>query len=125
MRLFACTLFFVYLLAVGTSIAKADQIPKNWHAPSAWLVGATCIHQHESGDWNYGPSHHPSTRTWNGYYNGYQFLLSTWLRAEKLSGVYADVQWAPIRTQVFMAYTIWKADGESWSEWGTRGYCGL
>jgi len=113
--------------AIARSPHKHRPAHHGWHAPPSWLVGAICVHEHESGDWHYGPAHHPSTgASWNGYYNGFQFTLGTFERAERLTGIHADPEWAPIPVQVRLAYAIWHSDGGSWREWPTSSrLCGL
>jgi hypothetical protein len=57
--------------------------------------------------------------TGNGYFNGMQFLLSTW------QSVRGDPRWdrdpagAPPLEQLHRAYLVWLRDGRSWREWGT------
>ncbi len=87
-------------------------MPRNWHAPAWWLRQAVCIHEHE-GAWN--------ANTGNGYYGGFQFLLSTARRA----GFSVRPDLATPREQLYRAYLIWKWDGGSWREWGTARICGL
>jgi hypothetical protein len=71
-----------------------------------------CIHRHE-GAW--------TSATGNGYYGGFQFLLSTWHRAGG-SG-YPHLQ-SP-REQLYRAWIIVRSHGGSWVEWGTASRCGL
>lgn len=97
-------------------------MPRHWHAPAWWLghpstaasraTGAWCIHEHE-GAWN--------ANTGNGYFGGMQFLLSTWRRA----GGSGYPHLSSPREQLYRAWVIWRWDGGSWREWGTRGACGL
>lgn len=113
-----------------TAAAFSKPIPKNWHAPAAWLKDAICIHQHE-GAW--------PDNTGNTYFGGMQFLRSTWERA---GGRYdaafdhpGDHRYPfrmPIREQLYRAYVIWDSANHvmndhigSWGEWGTRGACGV
>lgn len=98
-----------------SAVAQASAGP----VPRSWLPDAICVHEQESSDWHYGPEHHGS-RPWSGYYNGFQFLKSTWLRAEKLTGLFYDIVGAPIWVQVRNAYAIFHDDGDSWKEWGPR-----
>lgn len=90
-----------------------------WKAPRGFIPQALCIHRHESVDW------HRAWVDWRGqrspYAGGMQFLLSTWRRA---GGRGEPWQWSP-REQVYRAFVIWKRNGGSWSEWGTRARCGL
>lgn len=94
-------------------------MPRTWRPPAAWLPGAMCVHRHESVDW------HRAGIDWRGnrspYYGGMQFLVSTWRRAGA-SGLPSD---ATPREQLYRAWVIWRSHGGSWSEWGTRGACGL
>jgi hypothetical protein len=109
-----------------------------WHAPRWWLgrggahpTGAFCIHHYE-GSW-----------TSAGYYGGgMQFLVSTWNKAadlypndeiRRVSSTAEIGRLAP-RVQLHAAYLVWDYDGPghvlrdgrgSWTEWGTRGVCGL
>jgi hypothetical protein len=114
----------ITLLACSTVEAKASDGPvsreaKRWKPDREWLRGAFCIHRHESVSW---------TRAgvdWLGrpspYFGGFQFLDSTW-RAAGGSGHASD--WAP-REQFFRAWIVWKRDGGSWGQWGSRKACGL
>jgi len=104
----------------------ATAAPARWHAPAQWLPGALCVHAHESGDFHYGPSRHRSTASWNGYYNGWQFTLSTWQRADRLLGRHDDPQWSAPWVQLWHVWAIWKDDRGSWREWPhTARMCGL
>jgi resuscitation-promoting factor RpfA len=87
-------------------------VPRGWHAPRAWLRDALCIHRRE-GAWN--------ADTGNGYYGGFQFLLSTWVGA----GGITRPNLASPREQLYRARLVWLRDGHSWREWGTAGACGL
>lgn len=114
------------LLALG--------VPAHWHAPAWWLgtpsyrdsagyhraTGAWCIHEHE-GAWN--AIGHSRDRYGNPitYYGGMQFLLSTW---RSVGGVTRPDLASP-REQLFRAWLVYRRDGSSWREWGTRGKCGL
>lgn len=104
------------LLAAG---ARAAPMPKHWHAPSAWLAQAVCIHDRE-GAW--------PDETSNGYSGGMQFLESTW---QSVGGPGRPSQWPP-RVQLYYAYLVWDRDAGkphdgigSWREWGTARACGL
>jgi hypothetical protein len=77
-----------------------------------WLAQATCIHQHE-GAWN--------ANTGNGYYGGFQFLLSTWA---SVGGTTRPDLAAP-QEQLLRAHMVWARDGGSFREWGTAAACGL
>lgn len=96
--------------------SKAAQ---RWKPDRDWLRGAFCVHRHESIDW------HLAYRDWAGnpspYSGGMQFLRSTWQNAGGLGDAW---QWSP-REQLYRAFVVWRRDGGSWSEWGTRGACGL
>lgn len=115
----------------------AKAVPTRWSAqfdtPRGWFSEALCIHQHE-GAWN--------DATGNGYEGGMQFLPSTYAsvggRVVDRSGrvlVYSHNRfngypwhWAsldPPREQLYRAYLVWRRDGHSWGEWGTRGVCGV
>lgn len=116
-------------VTVTVSLAFA---PPGWHAPRWWLghasapgvhaTGAWCIHEHE-GSWvSIG---HSETYDRFGheylYYGGMQFLLSTW-RSVHGQG---RPDRASSREQLYRAFLVWRRDGGSWREWGTRGACGL
>ena len=111
------TLVLTALLACIAPAAASDgpvsPEAKRWHPDRNWLRGAFCIHRHESINWHI--HNHP-------YANGMQFLLSTWIRAG------GRAEWwitAGPREQLYRAYVIWRSHGGSWSEWSTRGRCGL
>lgn len=95
-----------------TVIARAQPMPRHWHAPRAFLRAALCLHHYE-GAWN--------ANTGNGYYGGLQFMLSTWRRA---GGVGYPHEWSP-REQLYRCWVIWRQDGRSFREWGTAARCGL
>lgn len=116
------------LLALVSSIFAIHLQPHHAVAhhrpwPAWWLAQATCIHSRE-GAW--------PDNTGNSYFGGMQFLRSTWEHAG--GGYYAafdhpgDRRYpftAPIREQLYRAWTVWRRDGHSWHEWGTAGACGL
>lgn len=85
---------------------------KRWVAPAGWEREAACIRSHE-GWW--------TANTGNGYYGAYQFLLGTWRSA----GGVGYPHLASPREQSYRAYLVWRRDGGSWREWGTKGMCGL
>lgn len=95
-------------------------MPGDWHASPTWLSQAMCIHSRE-GAWN--------AATGNGYEGGMQFLRSTWERAGGVTvWVGKTPHWASVaspREQLYRAWIIWGSHGGSWSEWGTKGKCGL
>lgn len=80
--------------------------------PAWWLKQAACIRAHE-GWW--------TANTGNGYYGAYQFLLSTW---RGVGGRGYPHQASP-QEQTYRAWLLWRRSGGSWSQWGTRGLCGL
>ena len=90
-----------------------------WRAPRGFLRAAFCVHRHESVDW------HRAYVDWRGrpssYSGGMQFTLPTWQRA---GGTGHAWEWRP-REQVYRAFVIWRMNGGSWVEWGTRRKCGL
>jgi hypothetical protein len=94
---------------------------RRFHFPPGWLVrsGVWCLHRHESVDW------HRRWVDWAGrpspYAGGLQFMQHTW---ETAGGRGEPWQWS-VREQVYRAFVRWHADGDSWSEWGTAGACGL
>lgn len=95
-------------------------MPKHWSArlstPHGWYSQALCIHSRE-GAWN--------AATGNGYEGGMQFLRSTWL---SVGGPTYGWHWASQATpkeQLYRSFLVWRRDGGSWSEWGTRGLCGV
>jgi len=82
-----------------------------------------CIHRHE-GAFN--------DNTGNGYYGGFQFLIGTWRRAGGHWYAAFDHPGNPAypftaspHEQLYRAWRIYHADGDSWREWGTAGVCGL
>lgn len=93
-----------------------------WRAPRGFIRDALCVHRFESAGY---VGWHRAWVSWDGrpsrYAGGLQFLESTWLRA---GGRGEPWQWSP-REQVYRAFRIWRSHGGSWSEWGTRGLCGL
>ncbi len=99
-------------LAAASASLILGGVPATWHAPPSWLPGALCIHQHE-GAFN--------ANTGNGYYGGFQFTLDTWRSVGGL--VRPDI--ATPREQLFRAWLVYRRDGNSWREWGTRSLCGL
>jgi hypothetical protein len=101
----------------STAMAAANRLHR---FPHWWYLQAVCIHRHESVDWFYGPGH-TSGRYWNGYYGGFQFLLSTWQRAGGRGYPHRAIP----NEQYYRAWVIWKANHGSWREWGTAGMCGL
>lgn len=92
--------------------------------PAWWYGQAMCIHSHE-GAWN--------DNTGNGYFGGMQFLESTW---SGVAGAHDDAfdhpgdqtnhpfAASPVE-QLYRAWLVWRRDGQSWAEWGTRGLCNL
>ncbi len=87
-------------------------MPTRWHAPKWWLRQALCIH-HFEGAWN--------ANTGNGYWGGMQFLPSTWYSVGGTTPAYL----VSPREQLYRAWLVWRRDGGSWAEWGTRRVCGL
>lgn len=117
-------LLIVIVSCLTTVRATAGSYPTShaarvWHPDRAWLRGAFCVHNHESADW------HRAWTDWRGspslYAGGLQFLQSTWRAA---GGRGEPWEWSP-REQFFRAFVTWRRDGGSWSEWGSRGRCGL
>jgi hypothetical protein len=107
-----------------TPLARSGTWPTSraarvWHPDRGWLRGAFCIHRFESGDWH--RDHVDWLGRWSPYSGGLQFLPSTWRSA---GGAGDAWQWSP-REQLYRAYVVWRHDGSSWSEWGTRLVCGL
>src|SRR5690242_538294 len=96
----------------ASDVAASSQVPRRWHAPRWWLRDALCIHKRE-GAWN--------ANTGNGYYGGFQFLLSTWTSVGGM--VRPDL--ATPREQLYRAWRVYRRDGNSWREWGTARACGL
>jgi resuscitation-promoting factor RpfB len=90
--------------AVGSRPSYPAVVPLHWHAPTAWLRDAVCIHEHE-GAWN--------ANTGNGQYGGMQFSLSTW---QAVGGV-TRPDLATKREQLYRAWLWWKRRGR----WGGRG----
>lgn len=130
---------FAALTIAAPSIAAP--MPKDWHAPAAFLAQAVCIHGHE-GAW--------PDNTANSYFGGMQFLEDTWIRAggARYEAFRHPGGWHPPdsrhsrpwsssrdgklwpfpaspREQLYRAWIIWRTHGGSWSEWGTRGLCGV
>lgn len=48
-------------------------------------------------------------------------MVGTW---QSVGGVGLPSSWSP-REQFYRAYLVWRRDGGSWAEWGTRSLCGL
>lgn len=102
-------------------------MPKDWHAPRAWLKEAVCIHSHE-GAWN-SIGYVRGVATYAG---GMQFLVSTWQAAGGRESTLSAIARTPIREQLYRSWITWdrdagrEGDGRgSWREWGTRGLCSL
>lgn len=120
--------------AIGATHPRSTAEARQFRFPPGWLHGAFCIHRHESVRWNWGPSYHPGQAGWNGYWGGYQFVLSTWqstfTRAEerRYPLFYARPDLAPIREQTYRAFINWKRNGHRWggNQWPRSSYaCGL
>lgn len=85
------------------------------HQPKVW-----CVHTHESADWHYHGS------DGGGFDGGYQYLVSTWLRAQAQAGSRytprADLASATVQARVTRHYTR----RHGWGEWpNTAAACGL
>lgn len=97
----------------------ARSAPRSWRPERGWIRDALCIHEHESVRWD------RAGVDWLGrpspYYGGMQFLLATW-RSAGGRGLPSN---ASPREQLYRAWVVWKRDGRSWREWGTRHRCGL
>jgi hypothetical protein len=112
------TILFLSLSLTVPAVTKADDSPtsleaKRWQMPPWFFKQAWCVHTHESV--NYHISNPP-------YGNGFQFMLSTWVRAG------GNAAWwitASPREQFYRAWRIYRQDGNSWREWSTAGACGL
>jgi hypothetical protein len=94
-----------------------------WHAPAWWLPQAMCIHQHEGA---------MNDNTGNGYFGGWQFMVSTWRRAGGHWYVAFNHPGNPRypftaspHEQLYRTWRIYRQDGNSFREWGTAGVCGL
>lgn len=120
--------------ALGAREARSTPAARAFRFPAGWLQGAFCIHRHESVRWNWGPSYHPGQAAWNGYWNGYQFVLSTWqslftpAEARSYPLFYERPDLAPIREQTYRAYLNWLRNGRRWggSQWpNSSRECGL
>ncbi len=81
---------------------------------SAWL----CLERYENGGYGW------HANTGNGYYGGLQFLASTWSRNGGLRYAPAAYLATPLQ-QMWTAENAWRESGGSFSQWSTRGYCGL
>lgn len=83
--------------------------------PAGWFDAATCVHLHESVDWHWGPNHHPGQSSWNGYYNGFQFVLSTWRSTyapgEPHGYTYDHPEAASVAEQYRRAFVNWQRNG--------------
>lgn len=105
--------------AAGKPRWPTSKAAQRWKPDRQWLRGAFCVHRHESVDW------HRAYTDWTGapspYSGGFQFLASTWRAAGGIGHAY---QWSP-REQFYRAWITWLRAGRSWSQWGTRGACGL
>lgn len=107
------------------AIAALAVPPHHWRAPHPFYEHALCIHRYESGDFHYGPTRHPRG-AWNGYFNGWQFTLGTWQRADRLLGRHDDPQWSPPWVQLMHVWAIWRDDAYSFREWPRSSkLCGL
>jgi hypothetical protein len=100
----------LYLAVMAVACATAHGARHRY--PGWWLRQAACIRSHE-GWW--------TANTGNGYFGAYQFLLSTW---RSVGGRGYPHQASPAE-QTYRAWLVWRRDGGSWREWGTRGLCGL
>lgn len=100
-------------------VAAAPGRAGGWRPPAAWLAEARCVHLHE-GAWR--------ANTGNGYFGGMQFSRATWLAAGgppvaalAHPGDPAFPFPVPVRTQLRVAYGVWRRDGGSWRSWGAVG----
>ena len=118
-------LFCIYIAALiaACTLARASPMPKNWHAQAWFLNDALCLHSHEGA---------LNDNTGNSYFGGWQFLESTWLSvggpwetAFDHPGDYRYPFIASAREQLYRVWLVYLRDGDSFREWGTRGYCGL
>lgn len=90
-----------------------------YRVPGWFRVQAECIFSHESGGYGW------HANTGNGYQTGLQFLPSTWQRAGGKLDIDGHFYQASVAEIVYRAWVIVQSHGGSWSEWSTRGYCGL
>jgi hypothetical protein len=95
-------------------VARRDAAHARYVRLWGWIAQPAhwCVHVHESADWHY-------IGTYDG---GYQYLVSTWLRAgggrfASRAGYATPEQQA----RVTRAYT----QRYGWGEWGTAAACGL
>lgn len=120
----AAALTIVVLIVPGghAAVWPTSMEARAWKAPHGFISQALCVRRFESPGRN---GWHRAWVTWDGhrssYAGGMQFTLGTWRRA---GGLGEPWQWSP-REQVFRAWRIWKLNGGSWREWGTRARCGL
>lgn len=118
------------LCAVFAMATPAHRFPV---PPKMWLAQASCIHQHESVDWHWGPTHHPGQTSWNGYYGGFQFVLSTWQSlfgpGEHRGASFYRPDSASPSEQRWRAYKAWLRNGHSFGanhQWPTSASeCGV
>lgn len=96
---------------LGETLAQLNP----WRVPGWFVRQAECIYSHESGGYGWHAD------TGNGYRTGLQFLPSTWVRAGGSLNRFANASKAEI---IYRAWVI-TGHGRSWSEWSTRGMCGL
>jgi hypothetical protein len=127
----------VLLLApVARSGTRFPSPPAWWigHPSTATLraTGAWCIHEHESRDWHWGPAHHPGQARWNGYYNGFQFVLGTWQSTYLPGEPHGRTFWHPDEAspaeQFHRAYVNWNRNGHRFGggQWPrSSAACGL
>lgn len=89
-----------------------------WRVPAWFRQQAECIYSHESGGYGW------NANTGNGYQTGMQFLPSTWRRAGGTVDGNGHFYYASKQETIYRAWIITR-HGRSWSEWSTRGMCGL
>lgn len=83
------------------------------------MVGARCVHEHESRDWHI---HNPP------YANGFQFMLGTWVGAGGSAATWITSSPAEQFYRTFVVYErdLHSGNGNGWREWpNTSRACGL
>jgi hypothetical protein len=89
-----------------------------WRVPSWFRAQAMCIYGHENGGYGW------HANTGNGYQTGMQFAPSTWVRGGGTIDSSGHYYYASPAETIYRAWIITR-HGATWSEWSTRGYCGL
>lgn len=100
-------------------LAKTRAALNPYRVPGWFRSQALCIYSHENGGYGW------HANTGNGYQTGLQFAPSTWIRAGGQIDANGNYYYASQAETIYRAWVICRSHGGSWTEWSTRGYCGL